>query len=130
QLLGLPAGEPSATLHAVALRAAGRAVAVAVDELLGKEEIVLKGIGEFLDGIGPFGGATLSEDGRVILLLDPTRVVEMAEALAGVPVAAPREPEPVVASEAPVSRRVLLVDDSISVRKFVGQMLERAGFDV
>ena len=47
-----------------------------------------------LDGIGPFGGATLSEDGRVILLLDPTRVVEMAEALAGVPVAAPREPEP------------------------------------
>jgi len=130
QLLGLPVGEPSATLHAVALRAAGRAVAVAVDELLGKEEIVLKGLGEFLDGIGPFGGATLSEDGRVILLLDPTRVVEMAEALAGVPVAAPREPEPVVASEAPVSRRVLLVDDSISVRKFVGQMLERAGFDV
>ena len=34
-----------------------------------------------------------------------------------------------VAPTAPVGR-ILLVDDSISVRKFVGQMLERAGFQV
>ena len=60
----------------VALRAGRRLVAAVVDELLGKSEIVIKSLGAFLDGAGPWAGATVSGEGRVILLLDPTRLVE------------------------------------------------------
>jgi chemosensory pili system protein ChpA (sensor histidine kinase/response regulator) len=132
QLFGLTPGEPAAKLWVVALRTAGRAVALAVDEVLGKEEIFVRSLGEFMEGVGPFGGATISDDGRVILLLDPVRLLEMAEPLIGIMAARRGAPPSGAASalEPPVVRRILLIDDSISVRKFVGQMLERAGFAV
>jgi len=100
--------------------------------LLGKEEIVVRGLGEFLGNVGPFGGATLSDEGRIILLLDPARLLETpaASAATAVPARAAPPITPAAPAEPPAPRRVLLVDDSISVRKFVGQMLERAGFAV
>jgi chemosensory pili system protein ChpA (sensor histidine kinase/response regulator) len=132
RLLELPPAAPRGRTPVVVLRSAGRSIAVAVDELLGKEEIVIKSLGGFLEGLGPFAGATISGEGSVILLLDAARLAEAAPepasalqrgpAAAGAP--APRGPG---AEAAP---RVLLVDDSVSVRKFVGQMLQRAGFEV
>src|SRR5262249_51463203 len=92
RLFGLPPGEPSTRLAVIALRAAGRAVALGVDELLGKEEIFVRSLGEFLEGVGPFGGATLAEDGRVILLLDTVRLLEMAEPRVGIFAARRAEP--------------------------------------
>jgi chemosensory pili system protein ChpA (sensor histidine kinase/response regulator) len=95
-----------------------------VDDLLGKEEIVVKGLGRLLEGVGPFSGATISGEGRVILLLDPARLREAGRRAVARPAApaAPRAEE--------IERRVMLVDDSISVRKVVGQMLEKAGLKV
>ena len=131
RLLGLTPDEERARLCVVALRAAGRPVALAVDELLGKEEIVVRGLGEFLGNVGPFGGATLSDEGRIILLLDPARLLETPAASAATAVPARAAPPITPAAPGPPApRRILLVDDSISVRKFVGQMLERAGFAV
>jgi chemosensory pili system protein ChpA (sensor histidine kinase/response regulator) len=133
-LLELPESAANQPLPVVVLRAGGRSFAVAVDGLLGKEEIVIKPLGPFLEGIGPFAGATVSGEGRVILLLDPARLLEAGLA---VPSAAPwaRGRAPARVPPGPrrppdAVRRVLLADDSISVRKFVGQMLERAGFQV
>jgi chemosensory pili system protein ChpA (sensor histidine kinase/response regulator) len=133
-LLGLPADRPRERLPVVVLRAGGAALAVAVDELGGKEEIVIKSLGGYPQGLGPFTGATISGDGRVTLVLDPTRLLELAEGAGRTasPEAEgrPTDPASVVGLASPAERRVLLVDDSISVRKFVGHMLERAGFRV
>jgi chemosensory pili system protein ChpA (sensor histidine kinase/response regulator) len=133
RLLGLRADGPRERLPVVVLRAGGAALAVAVDELGGKEEIVIKGLGGYPQGLGPFTGATISGDGRVILVLDPSRLVELAEGLgrgAGAAWVRGEEPAAGPGRAAPAEPRVLLVDDSISVRKFVGHMLERAGFRV
>jgi chemosensory pili system protein ChpA (sensor histidine kinase/response regulator) len=140
--LGLPVLPPPARLPVLALRGGGGLFACAVAHVLHKEEIVVKPLGAFLDGIGPYAGATVSADGRVTLLLDPVRLGELAmlPAPARALVSAPPPLATVTATEvggrgprglSDVRKgRVLLVDDSISVRKFVGHMLERAGFDV
>ncbi len=140
--LGLPVVPPPARLPVVALRGGGGLFACAVAHVLHKEEIVVKPLGAFLDGIGPYAGATVSADGRVTLLLDPVRLGELAmlPAPGRVPASAPLPLATVKPTEvggrgprglSDVRKgRVLLVDDSISVRKFVGHMLERAGFDV
>ena len=131
-LLGLPASEHKGAIPMLSLRAGGRAFALSVDELVGKEEIVIKSLGGFLEGVGPFAGATISGDGRVILLLDPLRLLESGDIslaprgreVEEMPMAAP------VSAGSARARRIMLVDDSISVRKFVGRMLEKAGFTV
>ena len=118
-------------LSVVALRTGRKTLAVVVDEFLSKEEIVIKNLGAFLQGIGPFAGATVTGQGRVVLLLDSLKLLEMSATSAWArPAEFRREPEAVAAPAAGAKRRVLLVDDSVSVRKFVGGMLERAGFHV
>jgi chemosensory pili system protein ChpA (sensor histidine kinase/response regulator) len=130
RVLGLRAVPPGTRLPVVVLRGGGKPFGVIVDELLGKEEIVIKNLGALLEGAGPFSGATISGEGRVILLLDPTLLREAAaKAPAAISTASTHEEEP-VADEDDERRRILLVDDSVSIRKFVGQMLEKAGFDV
>ena len=126
RVLGLRPTPPAMRLPVVVLRGGGKPFGVVVDELLGKEEIVIKSLGALLEGVGPFSGATISGEGRVILLLDPTRLREAAATAPLVAGVGAREEE----REAESRTRVLLVDDSVSIRKFVGQMLEKAGFDV
>lgn len=126
RVLGLRPTPPAMRLPVVVLRGGGKPFGVVVDELLGKEEIVIKSLGALLEGVGPFSGATISGEGRVILLLDPTRLREAAATAPLVAGVGAREEE----REAEPRTRVLLVDDSVSIRKFVGQMLEKAGFDV
>ena len=134
RILGLVATEPAAALPVLpvlVIRSGGRSFAVAVDAIVGKEEIVVKPLGGILAELPPFGGATITGEGRVILLVDPARLLALAESGAGRVAArgavspAPPSREPAVAT-----RRVLLVDDSVSVRRFVGHMLEKGGFEV
>jgi chemosensory pili system protein ChpA (sensor histidine kinase/response regulator) len=131
RILGLAAAGGRAVAPVLVLRSGGRSFALVVDAIVGKEEIVVKQLGGLLADLAPFGGATITGEGRVILVLDPGRLLALAESAAGrgagrsaaVPV--PPEPRP-----APSGRRVLLVDDSVSVRRFVGHMLQKSGFEV
>ena len=131
RVLGIPAPEAGGALSIVNLRTGRKTLAVVVEEFLNKEEIVIKSLGAFLQGIGPFSGATVTGEGRVILLLDALKLLDMTTTAVRPGVAEiHREPAAMAVAEAESKRRVLLVDDSVSVRKFVGGMLERAGFHV
>jgi chemosensory pili system protein ChpA (sensor histidine kinase/response regulator) len=119
----------------LAVRAGGRSFAVMVDAIVGKEEVVMKPIGGLLAGLPPYGGATVTGEGRVILVVDPARLLALAESgLAGTPeprgTVVPYRGGPASRPPAGVARRVLLVDDSVSVRRFVAHMLEKGGFEV
>ncbi len=139
--LGLEPVEPaSGYLRLVIVNVGGRQMGIVVEEVLRKDEIVIKGLGEYLRNVKLFSGATIAPDGSLILLLDVSRLVaadapERSLAFAGdiaanslaaaspVVDAAPR-------AKTPDEKVVLLADDSISVRRFVGRMLEKAGYRV
>jgi chemosensory pili system protein ChpA (sensor histidine kinase/response regulator) len=144
--LGMPPAEPvNGFYHLVIVSVAGRAVGVIVEEVVRKDEIVIKNLGEYLRNVKLFPGATIAPDGSLILLIDVNRLVAgesierrplMTNATAArifapgaVAVAAGAIPD---AATEPVKRDkvVILADDSISVRKFVGRMLEKAGYRV
>jgi chemosensory pili system protein ChpA (sensor histidine kinase/response regulator) len=144
--LGLPALEPiNGYFHMVIVKVAGRQVGVVVEEVLGKDEIVIKNLGDYLRGVKLFPGTTIAPDGSLILLIDLNRLasVESAERntlLSSSPAARVFAPgsEAVAAGSIPAEavdavaeeRVVVVADDSISVRKFVGRMLEKAGYRV
>ena len=144
--LGLPEVEPiNGFYHLVLVSVAGRSVGVIVEEVIRKDEIVIKNLGEYLRNVKLFPGATIAPDGSLILLIDVSRLVAgesierrplMTHATAArifapgaAAVAAGEIPE---AAIEPVKQEkvVILADDSISIRKFVGRMLEKAGYRV
>jgi chemosensory pili system protein ChpA (sensor histidine kinase/response regulator) len=129
-MLGVQRGPRRARRPVLVVRGAGRVAAVEVDEILNKQDIVIRPLGRFLHGVGPYGGASVGADGRVTLMLDPGALVETAGRTSGAHRAAAGRRLEVSDTERSGPRRVLLVDDSVSVRRFVGQMLEKAGFHV
>ncbi len=70
RFLGLPEEDGHGAFPVVVVEAAPRTVAVAVDELLGQQEIVITSLDKFLKGIKGFGGATILGTGEVALILD------------------------------------------------------------
>ena len=144
--LALPPLEPTnGYFHMVVVKVAGKHVGVVVDEVLGKDEIVIKNLGDYLRRVKLFPGTTIASDGSLILLIDLNRLAasdtaEQRALPASSPAARVFAPgaEAVAAGAIPAeavdaieSERVIVVaDDSISVRKFVGRMLEKAGYRV
>jgi chemosensory pili system protein ChpA (sensor histidine kinase/response regulator) len=144
--LGLPLLETvNGYFRMVIVKVAGRRVGLVVDEVLRKDEVVIKNLGGFLRNIKLFPGATIAPDGSLILAIDLHRLAaqELSEHVSlGSTVAAARVFAPGAAAVASGSipteaidevqgeRVVIVADDSISVRKFVGRMLEKAGYRV
>jgi chemosensory pili system protein ChpA (sensor histidine kinase/response regulator) len=107
---------------AVLLRAGEKRLAVSVDRLLGQEEIVVKSLGELLNGHPLLSGITLSGDGELILILDVPGLLDPRSAQATVS-ASPGD----LPTGAP---RVLFADDSLSVRKVAEKLLTELGAEV
>ncbi|HXT87343.1 MAG TPA: response regulator [Verrucomicrobiae bacterium] len=144
--LGLPLLETvNGYFRMVIVKVAGRRVGLVVDEVLRKDEVVIKNLGGFLRNVKLFPGATIAPDGSLILAIDLHRLAaqELSEHVTlGATAAAARVFAPgagAVASgsipaeaidEIQKDRVVIVADDSISIRKFVGRMLEKAGYRV
>jgi chemosensory pili system protein ChpA (sensor histidine kinase/response regulator) len=133
--LGLEPVEPiNGFYRLVIVNVAGRQVGLVVEEVLRKDEIVIKGLGEYLRNIKLFPGATIAPDGTLILLLDVTRLVsddmrDASRALQSLPVGDDGLPVERAKTKSP-EKVIVLADDSISIRRFVGRMLEKAGYRV
>ena len=144
--LGLEPIQPiNGYFRMVIVNVAGRQVGLVVEDVVRKDEIVIKSLGEFLRNLKMFPGATIAPDGSLILLIDVNRLVA-GEAIEHRPLMTSANAARVFAPGAaavangaipqeaidfvPEEKLVVLVDDSISVRKFVGRMLEKAGYRV
>jgi chemosensory pili system protein ChpA (sensor histidine kinase/response regulator) len=123
---GKEASVDSPLIPTLLVRAADRRVALLVDAIEGSKEIVVKPVGPQIDAIRWIAGATLLGDGRVVLVLDvPTTVREETTQRSKLP-----QRTEIVKEEKPVAKVVMVVDDSITVRRVTASLLKRQGMEV
>jgi chemosensory pili system protein ChpA (sensor histidine kinase/response regulator) len=110
------------------LRSGSQRVAVLVDELKGNQEVVVKNIGAQLARVVGIAGATVLGDGKVVLILNPVALASRTT-VSHVHAAVPAMLAPVIA-EAVSLPTVMVVDDSLTVRKITSRLLMREGYQV
>lgn len=134
------------TLPVVIFRSAAQRVAVHVDEMLGNQEVVVKNLGPQLSRLAGLAGMTVLASGAVVLIYNPVALAQVfgeqarqmsadraqPEVLEAAEQAKPAAAVPVVpAVQAPPAiPLVLVVDDSITVRRVTQRLLQREGYRV
>jgi len=125
-LLGIPSvraesGQPHIPLLLV--RVGELRAAVAVNQVLGNREVVVKQVGQQILSIPGIHGATITGDGTVMIILDVVPLVRRYQT----------RPQTMALTEVPKPQAiplVMVVDDSLTMRKVTGRVLERHNFEV
>ena len=130
------------TTPVVIFRSAAQRIAMHVDEVLGNQEVVVKNLGPQLSRLPGLAGMSVLASGAVVLIYNPVALAtiygEQARALSAdraephmleAAVAGMRE-VPMLAPAAPKAPLILVVDDSITVRRVTQRLLQREGYRV
>jgi chemosensory pili system protein ChpA (sensor histidine kinase/response regulator) len=133
ELLGLPPGLPAEDEQQPLLltRAGDLRAAIRIDAVLGSREIVVKSVGPQISSVPGLLGATIMGDGSVLIILDLAPLVRH-----GIARRLQRLDDGLSAVQAPVVEEirarplVMVVDDSITMRKVTGRVLERHEYEV
>ncbi len=126
QVLGEPAAgieEEVPRIPLLLVNAGGRRVALIADDMEGSREVVVKSVGPQIGHVPGIAGATIFGDGSIGLLLDLSalvRAMPQAEAVEAQPAA-------VFAHAGEQAPLIMVVDDSITVRRVTRRLLERRG---
>jgi chemosensory pili system protein ChpA (sensor histidine kinase/response regulator) len=123
-------GEPAAPDHAerryssvLLLRSGAESVALLVDEMIGNQEVVVKNLGPQLARVPGVSSITVLGSGETVLILNPVPLAKRPRPAPGR--GAAQAPAPELARP-----KVMVVDDSLTVRKITGRLLEREGYQV
>ena len=116
-------------LYIVVIALAESKLGVIVDTLVGQEEIVIKSLGDYLQGIKGIAGATIRGDGRVTLIVDVGALMELAKETKG-SIKKIIDTQEDVGKKEPGDYNVLIVDDSKTDRTIMQKALEPLGLSV
>ena len=117
--------EPQNYSSVLLLRSGTQRIALHVDELIGNQEVVVKHINPQLASVPGVTGATVLGDGRVVLIMNPVLLAHRPQPDATATILPPQS-----AISRPAAPMVMVVDDSLTVRKITGRLLEREGYRV
>jgi len=119
------------------LRSGSDRVALHVDEIVGNREVVIKNIGPQLSRMAGIAGATVLGSGEIVLILNPVALQlhvsqhpELAPRTSATPAPAPAGGVLEPAAPTRAHGVVMVVDDSLTVRKVTQRLLEREGYTV
>jgi two-component system chemotaxis sensor kinase CheA len=122
-LIGADAPSPAPKPPAILVAAGGKRLAVTCDRLLGEEDVVLKPLDSPLANVRGYLGTAVLGDGEIALVLDPLELVRGT--------GRPRRARAAVESAPAMLRsKILVVEDSFTVRELQRSVLEAAGYDV
>jgi two-component system chemotaxis sensor kinase CheA len=128
-IAGLPAPAPGSApqdlfINVVILGAAEKRIAFLVDEVREEREVLVKSLGKQLSRVRNVAGATVLGSGKVVPILNVGDLMKSAVKAAAVPTGIPR----VEVKEK--KKAVLVVEDSITARTLLKNILYTAGYDV
>jgi len=123
------------TRTVVVIRSAQKRVAVQVDEVLGNQEVVVKNLGPQLSRVPGLAGITLLASGVVALIYNPVALATLyGPAARQATLTALQAPEAAAggaaADQAALAPMVMVVDDSLTVRRVTQRLLAREGYRV
>ncbi len=138
QISARPTEATGRTRAVVVVRSAQQRVALHVDEVLGNQEVVVKNLGPQLSRLPGLAGMTLLASGAVALIYNPVALATLygdsarATTLAALQASATQPAQPQQPAAAPVQAAplVLVVDDSLTVRRVTQRLLVREGYRV
>jgi chemosensory pili system protein ChpA (sensor histidine kinase/response regulator) len=133
RLLGDPHQIPESTRNnpVLLLRSGQSVAAIHVDEMIGNQEVVVKNIGPQLARVSGIAGATVLGNGEVVLIINPVQIAQRSDVPEFDPNVERVAPEvPKMAVVQPGKPLVMIVDDSLTVRRITSRLLTREGFDV
>jgi two-component system chemotaxis sensor kinase CheA len=119
QLLGAAPASPPAFWTALILSGPAGSAAVGVERLLGTRTAVVRPLPDVARASAMVAGATLDALGNPELVLETSALASAVDRVSGVPVVS-----------APVSRPILVIDDSLTTRMLEQSILESAGYQV
>lgn len=126
------------TRPVVIFHSAAQRIAVHVDEVLGNQEVVVKNLGPQLARLPGLAGMSVLASGAVVMIYNPVALANVygeqirarqaqSAAIPAEVAGAPAEPAVLADTQAPL---VLVVDDSITVRRVTQRLLQREGYRV
>ena len=106
---------------------AGQTIALLVDQLVGsRNQIVVKPIGQQFAKVSAIAGATIMGDGHVCLILDSQNIARQIQSTKRQTMNKKKRDQ----NRDRARNLIMIVDDSVTVRKVTTRLLERQGYDV
>jgi chemosensory pili system protein ChpA (sensor histidine kinase/response regulator) len=130
-LFGEPDRPPKINRHnrILILQSETYQLAVHVDELIGNSEVVVKNIGPQMAHAPGVEGATVMGDGEIILIINPVKLMQRDE-VKKLFITPPSAQLTSIDSKPAFIPTIMVVDDSLTVRKVTSRLLEREGCEV
>ena len=121
----VPPAEPRRYTPVLLVSSGVEAIAIEVDDMVGNQEVVVKNIGPQLARVPGIAGATVLGTGEIVMILNPVPLAARPASSKEV-ITSPNVQAPAVPSQP----RIMVVDDSLTVRKITGRLLAREGYRV
>jgi len=122
--LGDEEGTRPAQFPVVIMTHGDKKIGLIVDEVIEKQQVVIKSLGEFLGDVKNISGTTIFGDGSMALIIDVPGIVQ------SIPRLSKRLERASAGADEKSRKHILLVDDSLSGRIAQREMIERMGYTV